>query len=291
MDRSISTLSDELRRNRVKEKYHPKKAQHKAYVRRKYSKFQGMKIVMHQPLRTFVEKELWEGQSPEAVSGRLKTGKENLPYVSKNSIRRFIKSPYGRSIENRRSQRKPRHRRPKRTSLTDRKFIDQRPSYIAKRGRIGDTEGDFIVSGKSGAGMLLTMVDRKSRYPFIEKIFPVTIENVHRGFVRIKKQFPEWKTMTTDNDLLFTRHRELEKLLGIKIYFCHPYHSWEKGSIENLNKHIRKDIPKSSDISQQTIRNIRIIEKRLRTRFMQCLGYLTPEEVLRTYRQKQKQRR
>ena len=52
------------------------------------------------------------------------------------------------------------------------------------------------------------------------------------------------RTITTDNDILLQKHKELEKLLGVKIYFCHPYRLWEKGTIENTNGAIRKYIPK-----------------------------------------------
>ena len=82
-----------------------------------------------------------------------------------------------------------------------------------------------------GKGILRTLVDRKLRSAFIEKVLPVSIRNVERAFLRIKARFPEIRTATTDNDLLLRHHKRLEKLLGIKIYFCHPYRSWEKGSM------------------------------------------------------------
>ena len=93
------------------------------------------------------------------------------------------------------------------------------------------------------------------------------------------------KTMTTDNDILFRRHKELEKLLSIKIYFCHPYHSWEKGTVENTNKYIRKDIPKGSNISKYSKKFIISIEEKLNRRFMKCLGHVTPDEILKEFRQ------
>ena len=250
-----------------------------------------MRIAMNPELKRFVMQTLEDGQSPEAISGRLGTGKDSLPRVSGDTIRRFIKSPHGRRIEAMRERHKPRRRRSKRISLKDRTFIDQRPLSIAKRSRIGDAEGDFIVSGKSGKGVLLVIVDRKSRYPFIERVLPVTVRNMYRACLKIKKKFPEWKTMTTDNDILFRGHKEMEKLLGIKIYFCLPHHPWEKGSVENTNKCIRKDIPKGSDLSKLSMKQIRSVEKKLRERFMECLNYSTPEEILSKYREKQKQRR
>lgn len=292
--RSVSTISDELERNSVKESYDPGKAHHKTYVRRKYAKYQGMKIVGHPKLRAFVEQALWEGRSPESISGRIKNHEKHFPRISADSIERFLKSVHGRRIEAHRRQllrkRSWRRKRPKVTQLKDRKFIDIRPKIINKRGRTGDVEADFILSGKSGKGILLTAADRRLRLSFLEKILPVSIENVHQAFKRIKKRYPELKTITIDNDLLLERHRELEKLLGVTIYFCHPYHSWEKGTIENTNGEIRKSIPKGSDISKYSRKYIRSIENTINNRYMECLNYQTPQEALKRHR-KQKRRR
>lgn len=157
---------------------------------------------------------------------------------------------------------------------------------INARLHIGDAEADFIVSGKTGRGILLTVVDRRARTVFIEQILRVTIKNVHRAFVRITKRFPELRTVTTDNDLLFAHHEALAKLLGITIYFCHPYHSWEKGSVEHVNGVIRRDIPKGSDISTYSQRCIQKIEAKLNRRPMKVLSYRTPQETLNAYRKK-----
>ncbi|QQR54351.1 IS30 family transposase [Candidatus Peregrinibacteria bacterium] len=181
---------------------------------------------------------------------------------------------------------KHRRKRPKVLSkLSDRTFINERPNRIEMREDVGDIEGDFIVSGKTGKGSLLVAVDRKLRVSFLEKIFPVTIEEVHEAFLRIQKRFPELQSMTTDNDILFQKHKELEKLLGIKIYFCHPYHSWEKGTVENTNKIIRKDIPKGSDISKYSKAFIQRLEEKLNRRPLKCLNYLTPKEALLVHRE------
>ena len=175
--------------------------------------------------------------------------------------------------------------------LKDRTFIDKRPEFINRRKRIGDAEADFILSGKSGRGIILNVTDRKSRAPFLEQIIVVSIKNVHAAFKRIKRRFPELKTITTDNDLLLRCHKELGKLLKVKIYFCHAYHSWEKGTVENTNGYARKDIPKGSDISKYSKRFIRSIEDKLQRRFMDCLDHLTPCEVIENHRRKQKKRR
>ncbi len=132
------------------------------------------------------------------------------------------------------------------------------------------------------------VVCRKLRVVFLELILDVSIDEVHCAFERIKKRFPEMKTLTLDNDILFRMHKTLEKLLNVKIYFCHPYHSWEKGSVENANKEIRKFIPKGSDLSQYDQEFIQAIEDHLNERFMKCLNYKTPEEKLIAYRKNKK---
>lgn len=267
--------------------YDARIAAHKACVRRKYAKFQGMKIVGHRALRAFVEAKLCEGRSPDSIAGRVRNHEKRLPSISADSIERFLKSVYGRKIEAKRrleKQKKRKKKRPQTHRLAGRKFIDIRPKIIEKRTRVGDAEADFIVSGKDGKGCLLTIADRTLRVSFVEKILPVTIANVHRAFLRIKKRFSELRTITTDNDILFLHHVELERLLKVKIYFCHPYHSWEKGTIENTNGVIRVDIPKGSSISSYTKRRIQKIEARLNDRYLACLEYRTPEEALDQYR-------
>ncbi|MDF1498589.1 MAG: IS30 family transposase, partial [Patescibacteria group bacterium] len=107
-----------------------------------------------------------------------------------------------------------------------------------------------------------------------------------RAFLKIQKRFPEMKTITTDNDVLLKMHKTLEKLLGLKIYFCHPYHSWEKGSVENLNGIIRKYIPKGNDLSKYDEELISVIEEKCNQRFMKILKYKTPEEKLKEHRKR-----
>ena len=91
------------------------------------------------------------------------------------------------------------------------------------------------------------------------------------------------KTLTLDNDLLFKMHKTLEALLEVPLYFCHPYHSWEKGSVENVNKYIRKFIPKGSDISLYDKEEVGAVEEKCNGRFMKVLKYATPQEKLEKY--------
>ncbi len=158
-------------------------------------------------------------------------------------------------------------------------MIDKRPSKIAKRWGLGHIEGDFIVSGKSGTGIVLGLRDRKVHKNLLERILPVSVRNVERALLRMKKRYPEMQTLTFDNDILFLEHKRLERVLGVKIYFCHPHSPWEKPSIENLNKDLRRYIRKGSDISKYSVYRIKKLEAKMNRRFMDVLGSLTPDEA------------
>ena len=233
---------------------------------------------------------LLDDQSPEHISRRMQRYRKELSYVSGVTIRAFIRSPYGRKIEAHRE--KMRHRKPGRKKnaarIEGKRMIDQRPKKINDRSRVGDMEGDLIVSGRDGEGMLLIHTDRKLRYPLLEKLYPVSTRTLTNAVGRMKQRFPEMKTVTWDNDILLICHKELERKFGIKIYFCHPYKFWEKGGVENRNKLIRKYIPKGSDISRYSRDYIKKLEEKLQRRIMKCLNYRTPKEILEIHRKRKK---
>jgi IS30 family transposase len=250
-----------------------------------------MKIVKNLSLWNKIDEWLMADQSPELIAGRLEEQEKDLPSVSKNSIRRYIKSVYGRRIEAHRKHRRRCYRRHRKTRLKDRKFIDQRPISSEKRSRVGHAEGDFLASGKSGKGVVLNITDRRLRYKFLERILHPIQRNITRATRRIKRRYPEWKTLTIDNDILLQHHRHLEEVLGIKIFFCHEGRPWQKGSVEESNMEVRKYLPKSSDISKYSRYRTRKIEEKLNNRFMKCLNYLTPKEALEKYRKQKTARK
>ena len=252
----------------------------------------GKKIADGRDIRRFIETHLMDDQAPEEVAKRLKRIEKHLPYVSATAIRRYIKSVYGRRIEWHRSKvfKKRRRRVAARKRIEGKRMISERPSKIAKRWGLGHMEGDFIVSGKSGTGMVFGLRDRKVRKNILEKILPVSVRAVDRALGRMKKRYPEMQTITFDNDILFLEHKNLEKKYGVKIYFCFPHSPWQKPSIENLNKILRRYIPKSSDISKYSRTFIRNLEAKMNRKFMDCLQSRTPDEAY-DYERKQKQRR
>ena len=233
-----------------------------------------------------------DDQSPEELAKRLKRIERALPYVSASAIHRYIKSPYGRRIEWHREKifKKKRQHIAARKRIEGKRMISERPSKVAKRWGLGHMEGDFIVSGRSGKGMVFGLRDRRVRKNLLEKILPVSVRAVDRALGRMKKRYPEMQTTTFDNDILFLEHKKLEKKYGIKIYFCNPHSPWQKPSIENLNKTLRRYIPKSSDISKYSRTFIKKLEAKLNRKFMDCLRSLTPDEACERER-KQKQRR
>lgn len=282
-------LSTKTRRGR---RYDSEYAQHKTRVNQNYRHLRSNTIVEHPKLQNTIEAYLFDDQSPEHIAQRIKKYHPDLPYVSGVTIRAFIASIYGRRIEAHRNKLNKRRggRRKGGLRIKDKRMIDKRPKKINHRKRVGDMEGDFIAPGKDGEGLLLIHTDRKLRYPLLEKIHPVSIRTLTNAISRMKKRYPEMKTVTWDNDILLICHKELEKKFSLKIYFCHPYKFWEKGGVENRNKIIRRYIPKGSDISRYSRMFIRKLEEKLQRRIMKCLRYCTPSERLELHRKRKKKR-
>lgn len=276
-----SAIWYEVQKKRKGKRYDAAHAKHISYVRMRAKRKEGKKIVLDPVLRPFVETELMDDQSPEAIEGRLTYVVKGVTRASASVIRRFIKSPYGRRIEAHRLKvfRKRRRVRPPKAYMDGKRMISKRPKRINDRKGLGHMEGDFIVSGRSGKGIVLTLTDRKVRKSLLEQILPVSVANVERALVRMKKRYPLMQSITFDNDLLLLEHGRLEKKLNVTIYFCHPRSPWEKPSIEHLNKVLRRYIPKSSDISRFSRTFVRKLEAKMNRRFMECLSFLTPDEA------------
>lgn len=282
LGRSKSSISSEIKNNSIDGIYDPHKANHKAYVKRKYSKYQGMKVAENKELRNYVKEKLKDDWSPEQISGRIKEVDKDIKYIGFKGVYKFIYSPYGRQLENclRYRGKKRRKKSGKLKPIENRTFIDKRPEITNKRERYGDWEGDFIVSGKDGKGVLLVLHERKSRFPIIEKVMSRKTSVINRYIYEMTGIFVHFNSLTLDNDVSFSKHQELSEMLNVPIYFCHPYHSWEKGAVENTNQLIRRYVPKGADISNYTKKEIRDIETKLQNRPRKCLNFKTPLEVM-----------
>ena len=282
LGRSVSSISDEVRRNSVKGKYSAEKADHKAYVKRKYSKTDCMKISLDPDLQRFVVGGLKEDQSPEGISGRLRSVEKTIQYASTKAIYKFVRSPNGRHFEkflySKAVHKKGGPKRDTSVSIDGRAMIDQRPKKVENRREFGHYEGDFIESGKDGKGSLLVLVERKTRYPLLRYLEDRTTENVNRIIMEMLGDSPI-ESLTIDNDISFQKHKQLSELIEAEIFFCHPQSPHEKGTVENRNKSIRRYVKKRTDLSQISKETFAFIEERLRNKFMKCLNYKTPKEA------------
>lgn len=280
LHRPKSSVSDEIRRNKVGGIYRANKAQHKTYVRYWQARHQHFKVVLHAALRNYIEEKLKQFWSPEGIAGRLTHVETRLPSVGKDAVYAFVKSVYGRNLESflwykgaKKKMRIPR------ASLTNRVFIDERPKSVAERRFFGDWEADFIVSGKCGSGALLVLVERKSRYIIIVKLMDRRVATINFVLDRLIGAQIYVRSVTIDNDVCFRHHPQMSQILGAPIFFCHPYHSWEKGTVEKMNQLIRRFIPKGTNIARVAERKIAWVQAILNGRPYKCLGFYTPAEV------------
>lgn len=290
LDRSKSSISNEIKQNSVNGHYDAKKAHHKAYVKRRNSKVQCMKVSTNIGLRDFVETNIKDDQSPEGISGRLKNIEKRLPYASTKAIYKFVYSVYGRQIESHlyhnAVKKKGGKKRGTPITIDGRTMIDERPKKVEHRLEFGHYEGDFIESGKDGKGSLLVLVERKTRHPFLKYLDNRDNATVNRAIAGLLDDLPI-KSLTIDNDISFQKHEELSEILQAAIYFCHPQSPNEKGTIENRNKAARRYIIKRSDLSKYGLEYFKMVETKLRTRFMKCLNYKTPKEAFEIELKKQ----
>lgn len=282
LKRNPGSISREISNRSVNGVYDSFKANLKAYVKRKYSKFQGMKVEKDINLRNYVEKKVRKDWSPEQISGRIKKIDKHIKYVSYQGIYKFVYSPYGRSLENklRRKGKKRGSRQGKIDKLKNRTFIDERPEFVGKKEKYGDWEGDLIVSNKSGKGVLLVLYERKSQYAEIRKVMSQKTDIINRTIHDITGGFIAFNSLTLDNDISFQKHERLSNMIGCDIYFCHPYHSWEKGGVENINGLIRQYIPKGSNISKYSDKYVKTIQDKLNNRPRKELSFKTPKEIM-----------
>lgn len=285
LEYSHTSVCRELRRNKVNGVYDPKKAHHKAYAKRKYSKWQGMKISLHDSLKDYLTEKLTAGWSPEQIAGRLKRHQTHLPYVSHRVIYKWLYSDDGqrfcRYLRSRRQRRrKQKGETSKRAIIKNRIFIDKRPQIVNRRTRIGDFEVDRIESNKSSRAGLLVVYERKTKYCRAVKTFTRTPLENKKALVRALTGIEVLRTLTYDNDIAFASHEEVNEALGTQSYFCFPHHPWEKGGIEQTNRWIREYIPKGSDIGTYSDAEIALCVERLNHRPRKCLRYKTPHEVM-----------
>jgi IS30 family transposase len=280
-----STVSRELSRNIGLRGYRPKQAQQKALRRR----LTARKAVKMTPETVdYIESRLLQEHSPEQIAERMKCDPNWLaPAVSHERIYQHIwqdKAAGGTLYKHLRiggtkQRRKRRNSRDMRGTIKNRVGIEDRPSIVERKIRIGDWEGDTVV-GKNHQGALVTLVDRKSKLTLIGKVNRYTAEAVEQVIINLMELLPRRNyTLTVDNGKEFSNHESVAEALRIRVYFADPYSAWQRGLNENTNGLIRQYVPKGSDVRTLTDEQIQRIMDRLNNRPRKSLGFLTPNEV------------
>ena len=136
--------------------------------------------------------------------------------------------------------------------------------------------------GKNQKSAIGTIVERKSRYTIIIKLKSRKSDEVAKMFSKKLNQLQEIfkKTMTYDNGIEMAKHQKITRETGIKIYFAHPYSSWERGTNENTNGLIRRYLPKGTDFNKIDKKMLENIQHKLNNRPRKIIGYKTPLEIM-----------
>lgn len=283
-----STISRELNRNitfvRTKLgswQYKPDYAQASANERHR-NKHKVVKFTKE--VEAFVRTKIQEKWSPEQISGYAK--KNGLFSIGKEWIYQFIlkdKQKRGKLYLNLRHQNKKYRKRygsPKRNGpIKNRRFIDERPTIVDEKSRVGDWEIDTII-GKQRQQAVISIVERFSKKIILKKVSRKSARNV--AYATIEGLTPYLKSVlsiTSDNGSEFAYHEEISKALSTEFYFAHPYSSWERGLNENTNGLVRQYLKKGSSFSEITDVDLEIIMHALNNRPRKSLGFATPNQA------------
>ena len=281
LNRNRSTISRELQRNSAPSGYKPAHAHDRALARQR-----TRRNARHfKPLQwVHVEALLRLSLSPQQVSGRLKL--EKAMCISTECIyqRAYRNKAQGGDLVSYLRCQKARRKRyasgqERRGQLANRNCISLRAAVVEQRSRIGDWEGDTVI-GKNHQGVLLTLVERKSRYTLacqLKSRHSAAVTEAVIALLRPHKR--QCHTLTFDNGKEFAEHAFMAQCLSAKVYFAHPYCSWERGLNENHNGLLRQYFPKKTNFLKVSEHEVNEALYLLNHRPRKCLGYRTPHEV------------
>jgi IS30 family transposase len=272
LERSPSTISRELSRNRGGRGYRPKQAHRLACERHASNARQ-----IDEATWRFAKARLREDWSPDQISNHADISHETV-YQRVYADKRAGGSLW-KHLRCQKQRRKRYGKRDLRGTIPNRLSIEQRPAVVEKRSRIGDWEADTVI-GKNHKQAIVRLVERKSGYTLIRKVERRTADAVSRTMTKLLKPYQSRvHTITSDNGKEFAGHEKVARALRVDFYFAHPYASWERGTNENTNGLIRQYFPKGMDFTSITQQEISHVMKRLNNRPRKRLGYLTPAQV------------
>ena len=284
LNRSHSTISREMSRNLWCGKHYYIDGAEIIYRLRLKWRAERIRL-KNNTLRKYVAEKLSIGWTPELISGRLREFNPDN-YVCHESIYQYIYIEAPHLIEMlARKHRRRRTKRPYRKSgerIKNRVSIAERDTEANERQTIGHWESDTVVGGdrKSGLNVIL---ERASRLVHISLMDNKTAEKTKSAITRRLSVHPgnAVKSITYDNGSENVLHEEINEKLDCNSFFCEPYHSWEKGAVEQANGLIRRFFPKGTDFTKISQKEINRVEKLLNNRPRKCLNYRTPYEAFR----------
>jgi IS30 family transposase len=278
---SQSAVSREICRNRGQRGYRFKQAEAKAQARQAIrSKPRKLTAAVRRKIEAKLRQMRW---SPEQVSGWLRDQGIELSYERIYQMIWQDKRDGGNLWRSLRRRGKRYNKRAGKNAgrglIPNRIDISERPAIVARKARLGDWEGDTVVSAGHNGG-LLTLVERKSKLTKISKLRRSTARATQRATVRRLKPINNFVyTITFDNGKEFAAHQDIAHALKARIFFATPYHAWERGLNENTNGLIRDFFPKGTDFSTISNAEVAKVERLLNARPRKSLGFRSPQEV------------
>lgn len=294
MGRHHTTIQREVTRNGRRREgvgernYSPRDAERQARERRE----QGRKRKLETPgLQRFVIQCLGKHWSPEQIAGRL-TKVVPQEAVSYETVYQFIYSKKAHRLHlwdflpRRHTRRQSLYARKVKGvgkgCIPQRRWIEERSLEANQRSTVGHWESDLMEGIRSEKEVLSVTVDRKSGYVFLEKLLEKRASLRKEGWVSLFHRLPRGylRSLTLDNGLENWLHYSFTQYTGCPVFFCHPYHAWEKGTVENTIGLIRRYIPKKTSLQTLDPADLLAIQSHLNDRPRKRLGFLTPYEVL-----------
>jgi transposase, IS30 family len=282
LGRAGSSISREVRRN-AKEydgAYRAEPAHSYAVARRKRCR-RGTQFSAEQ--LQMVDDLVQEQWSPEQITGRLK--EQGILSISHETIYRRIRRDrraggvLWRSLRVMpKFGRKRYGRRDSRGVLPGKRHISERPAQVELRQEIGHWEGDTVM-GSDKRHCVLTLTERATGLVAIKKLQARNKLEASRAISQVLHVHRGIKTITFDNGTEFHDYARLEQRFPVKCYFATPYHSWERGSNENMNGLIRQYLPKGTCMRHVTQDDCNFIAYKLNSRPRKRYGFKTPAEL------------
>jgi IS30 family transposase len=243
------------------------------------------KPMKDEELQTYVCTQLQEGWSPEVIAGRLKDERGEA-VVSHETIYQWAykeglvgQLPRGKPRRHRKRWRLKASRGTQGLGIVPR--IEERPRAASSRKRFGDWEGDSMLGRRKKGAIVSVQQERKSRFVLFTKCRDKSAAQTRRAVVKRLKTVsaPIRRTLTLDRGTENAGY----KTFGLPVFFCDPYSSWQKGSVENVIGLLRRYLPKGMDLATVTPKQLRTLQNKLNNRPRKCLGFKTPSEVLSSH--------